>query len=268
LLDRLKQIAGRAAAAGIGLTIDAEASESLSLQLDLFEAWRPIQRWTAGEAGPLRCRPISCARWNGGRVAGDRWSPPQARRHADRRAAGEGRLLDAEVKRAQELGLERYPVFTDKRLTDLSYLACARRLSSGLDSVYPQFATHNPVTLACVLVLADQLGGASAAAARFECQRLTGWDGRCTARSQLCIRICRCARMPRSARSANCLPTSCAGLLENSASTSYVRRRRARNDPAICCARVFDFLDADLCPRDLPSSNGAAHAATTHCKGL
>src|SRR5439155_2945281 len=48
LLDRLKQIAGRAAAAGIGLTIDAEASESLSLQLDLFEALAvdpALDRW-------------------------------------------------------------------------------------------------------------------------------------------------------------------------------------------------------------------------------
>src|SRR5260221_704554 len=88
-----------------------------------------------------------------------------------------GAYWDAEVKRAQELGLACYPVFTDKRLTDLSYLACARRLLSGPDSVYPQFATHNPVSLACVLALADGPGGASAARARFECQRLHGMGG-------------------------------------------------------------------------------------------
>ena len=48
LLDRLKQISGRSAAAGIGLTIDAEESESLSLQLDLFEALAAdpaLDRW-------------------------------------------------------------------------------------------------------------------------------------------------------------------------------------------------------------------------------
>src|SRR5207245_9859575 len=48
LLDRLKPIAGRAAAAGIGLTVDAEESERLSLQLDLFEALAAhpaLDRW-------------------------------------------------------------------------------------------------------------------------------------------------------------------------------------------------------------------------------
>jgi len=48
LLDRLKQIAGRTAAAGIGLTVDAEESERLSLQLDLFEALAAdpaLDRW-------------------------------------------------------------------------------------------------------------------------------------------------------------------------------------------------------------------------------
>src|SRR3989442_15303303 len=64
-----------------------------------------------------------------------------------------GAYWDAEVKRAQELGLERYPVFTDKRLTDLSYLACARRLSAGLDSVHPRLPPHTPGPLAAVPAL-------------------------------------------------------------------------------------------------------------------
>src|SRR6195256_6552482 len=48
LLGRLRQFSGRAAAAGIGLTIDAEGSESLSLQLDLFAALAAdpaLDRW-------------------------------------------------------------------------------------------------------------------------------------------------------------------------------------------------------------------------------
>src|SRR5882757_5200055 len=178
LLDRLKQISGGAAAAGIGLTIDAEGSESLSLQLDLFEA--------------LAADP-ALDRWGGLGLAVQAYQP-RALQTVDalleiagrgrRRAAMpiavrlvKGAYWDAEVKRAQELGLARYPVFTDKGLTDLSYLACARRLSARPDSVYPQFATHNPVTLACVLALADRPGGASAAPARFEWQRLHGMGG-------------------------------------------------------------------------------------------
>src|SRR5438093_1252728 len=124
LLDRLKQISGRAAAAGVGLTIDAEGSESLSLQLDLFEA-------LAADPG--------LERWRGLGLAVQAYQPraPQTvdallEIAARRRERGgmpiavrlvKGAYWDAEVKRAQELALERYPVFTDKRLTDLPYLA-------------------------------------------------------------------------------------------------------------------------------------------------
>src|SRR5204863_119747 len=151
---------------------------------------------------PCRSRASRCMR-SGGNSSTRRPSPrrcgaPSATRAAGRQGASpstcwgkvrvpprtpiavrlvKGAYWDAEVKRAQELGLARYPVFTDKRLTDLSYLACARRLSVGPDGVRPQFATHNPVTLACVLALADRPGGASASPLRFEWQRLHGMGG-------------------------------------------------------------------------------------------
>jgi RHH-type proline utilization regulon transcriptional repressor/proline dehydrogenase/delta 1-pyrroline-5-carboxylate dehydrogenase len=54
-----------------------------------------------------------------------------------------GAYWDAEIKRAQELGLPHYPVFTHKHHTDVSYLACARALLDASDVIYPQFATHN-----------------------------------------------------------------------------------------------------------------------------
>src|SRR5213592_1516411 len=178
LLGRLKQISGRSAAAGIGLTIDAEGSESLSLQLDLFEALAAdpeLERWgglgLAVQAYQPRAPQTVDALLAIGACRRERGGMPIAVRLV------KGAYWDAEVKRAQELGLARYPVFTDKRLTDLSYLACARRLSVGPDGVRPQFATHNPVTLACVLALADRPGGASASPSRFEWQRLHGMGG-------------------------------------------------------------------------------------------
>ena len=58
-----------------------------------------------------------------------------------------GAYWDSEIKRAQERGLEGYPVFTRKAHTDVSYLACARSCSPRRDAVYPQFATHNAQTL-------------------------------------------------------------------------------------------------------------------------
>src|ERR1700704_6996990 len=65
-----------------------------------------------------------------------------------------GAYWDTEIKHAQERGLDGYPVFTRKVATDVSYLACARRLFAAGSALYPQFATHNAHTLATVLELA------------------------------------------------------------------------------------------------------------------
>src|SRR5581483_1392081 len=65
-----------------------------------------------------------------------------------------GAYWDSEIKRAQERGYAGYPVYTRKVATDVSYLACARRLFAGGAAFYPQFATHNAHTLAAVLEFA------------------------------------------------------------------------------------------------------------------
>ncbi len=79
-----------------------------------------------------------------------------------------GAYWDAEIKRAQEMGLPAYPVFTHKHHTDISYLACARALLAAPDAIYPQFATHNAGTIAAIV----QMGAKSGAP--FELQRLHG----------------------------------------------------------------------------------------------
>jgi RHH-type proline utilization regulon transcriptional repressor/proline dehydrogenase/delta 1-pyrroline-5-carboxylate dehydrogenase len=78
-----------------------------------------------------------------------------------------GAYWDAEIKRAQEQGLDGFPVFTRKVNTDVSYIACARKLLAASDAFYPQFATHNAHTLAAVLELAGDRRD-------FEFQRLHG----------------------------------------------------------------------------------------------
>ena len=65
-----------------------------------------------------------------------------------------GAYWDTEVKRAQVLGLDGFPVFTRKASTDVSFLACTRRLLAMTDRIYPQFATHNAHTMAAVLHMA------------------------------------------------------------------------------------------------------------------
>jgi RHH-type proline utilization regulon transcriptional repressor/proline dehydrogenase/delta 1-pyrroline-5-carboxylate dehydrogenase len=79
-----------------------------------------------------------------------------------------GAYWDAEIKRAQELGLPHYPVFTHKHHTDISYLACARALLEAQDVIFPQFATHNAGTIAAIVQMAGRTGAA------FELQRLHG----------------------------------------------------------------------------------------------
>jgi len=78
-----------------------------------------------------------------------------------------GAYWDSEIKRAQTLGLTGYPVFTRKANTDVSYIACAKKLLSMTDRIYPQFATHNAHTVAAILEMADDKKA-------FEFQRLHG----------------------------------------------------------------------------------------------
>src|SRR5262245_59262844 len=67
-----------------------------------------------------------------------------------------GAYWDTEIKRAQERGLADYPVFTRKAMTDLCYLSCMRKLLSARPLIYPQFATHNALTVAAVV---EEAGG-------------------------------------------------------------------------------------------------------------
>jgi RHH-type proline utilization regulon transcriptional repressor/proline dehydrogenase/delta 1-pyrroline-5-carboxylate dehydrogenase len=78
-----------------------------------------------------------------------------------------GAYWDTEIKRGQERGLADYPVFTRKAMTDLCYMACAKRLLTARPRLFPQFATHNALTVASVI---EDAGGVTG----FEFQRLYG----------------------------------------------------------------------------------------------
>ena len=142
----------QARAGNIAVTIDAEESERLEPSLDLFE--RLAAAPGAGRLGRPRPRGpgLSEARDPRHRLARGR-SPARERRRIPVRLV-KGAYWDSEIKRAQEQGLDDYPVFTRKLATDVSYLACARRLLAGGEAFYPQFATHNAQTLASIVELA------------------------------------------------------------------------------------------------------------------
>ncbi|MFN4163936.1 MAG: trifunctional transcriptional regulator/proline dehydrogenase/L-glutamate gamma-semialdehyde dehydrogenase [Ferrovibrio sp.] len=167
LLPRLKALALLARQYDIGLNIDAEEAERLEISLDLLESL---------------CFDADLAGWNGiGFVVQAYqkrapfvidWLIDLARRSHHRLMIRlvKGAYWDSEIKRAQFDGLEGFPVFTRKVHTDVSYLACARKLLAAPDAAYPQFATHNAHTLATIHTMA----GANYYPGQYEFQCLHG----------------------------------------------------------------------------------------------
>ena len=167
LVPRVWQLADRAARAGINLTMDAEEGERLELSLDVLDA---VMRRAATEHGGWRGLGLAVQSYQTRALDTVDHVVALARRHHMRLMVRlvKGAYWDAEIKRAQVLGLAGYPVYTHKHHSDLSYLACARTMLAAPDALYPQFASHNAVTIAAVMQLADRAG------APFEFQRLHG----------------------------------------------------------------------------------------------
>ena len=165
LLPRVLTLVDAAARANLNLTIDAEESDRLELSLDLIDA---IATHVAGCAPQWRGFGLAVQAYQTRAIAVIDEAARIARAHRLRLMARlvKGAYWDGEIKRAQELGLAGYPVFTHKRHTDISYLACARALLGHAEVIYAQFATHNAGTIAAIVRM-----GAGAA---FELQRLHG----------------------------------------------------------------------------------------------
>jgi RHH-type proline utilization regulon transcriptional repressor/proline dehydrogenase/delta 1-pyrroline-5-carboxylate dehydrogenase len=151
LLPRLKALAGLAKHYDIGINIDAEEADRLELSLDLLEALAldPALDGWAGIGFVIQAYGKRCP------FVID-WIVALARQTGRRIMVRlvKGAYWDSEIKRAQVDGLADYPVFTRKLHTDVSYLACARKLLSAPDAIFPQFATHNAQTLAAVMAMA------------------------------------------------------------------------------------------------------------------
>ncbi|MEE8272540.1 MAG: bifunctional proline dehydrogenase/L-glutamate gamma-semialdehyde dehydrogenase PutA [Alphaproteobacteria bacterium] len=164
LVPRARSLALLAKSANMGFNVDAEEADRLDLSLDA------IAEMLSDPA---------LGGWDGFGVVvqayGQRapyvldWLYDLAGR-LDRRLMVrlvKGAYWDTEIKRAQVLGLQGFPVFTRKNATDVSYIACARKLLAMADRIYPQFATHNAHTAAAVLRMAGDRDD-------FEFQRLHG----------------------------------------------------------------------------------------------
>ena len=153
LYGRLKSLTMLARQYDIGINIDAEEADRLEISLDLLERL---------------CFEPELAGWNGIGfvVQGYQKRCPfvidylidlaRRSRHRLMIRLVKGAYWDSEIKRAQVDGLEGYPVYTRKVYTDVSYVACARKLLSVPDAIYPQFATHNAHTLSAIYQIAGQ----------------------------------------------------------------------------------------------------------------
>ncbi|MBJ7223099.1 MULTISPECIES: trifunctional transcriptional regulator/proline dehydrogenase/L-glutamate gamma-semialdehyde dehydrogenase [unclassified Brenneria] len=151
LYPRLLSLTLQARQYDIGINIDAEEADRLEISLDLLEKL---------------CFEPQLAGWNGiGFViqAYQKRCPFVIDALIDLAQRSHRRLMvrlvkgaywDSEIKRAQVDGLEGYPVYTRKVYTDVSYLACARKLLAVPNLIYPQFATHNAHTLSAIYHLA------------------------------------------------------------------------------------------------------------------
>lgn len=172
LVPRVRALASLAKAAGLGFNIDAEEADRLALSLEVIEATLSDPALKGWEGFGVVVQAY-------GRRAGAviDWLHALATK-LDRKIMVrlvKGAYWDAEVKRAQVLGLESFPVFTRKQSTDVSYIANARKLLSLTDRIYPQFATHNAHTVAAVLHIARAQG---LTAMDYEFQRLHGMGER------------------------------------------------------------------------------------------
>ena len=223
LVPRVLELAQLAKSHGIGFTIDAEEADRLELSLDVI---------AAAYADP------SLDGWEGYGLAVQAYQKRApfvidfiadlARKHGRRipMRLVKGAYWDSEVKRAQVDGQPGYPVFTRKPNTDVSYLACARRMLEATDAIYPMFATHNAHTIASIHRMASTLlpkgEGKNHA---FEFQKLHGMGDDLYAEVIPADRLdvpCRVYAPVGSHE--DLLPYLVRRLLENGANSSFVNR--------------------------------------------
>ncbi|GLQ51630.1 bifunctional proline dehydrogenase/L-glutamate gamma-semialdehyde dehydrogenase PutA [Dyella flava] len=215
LTEKLLELSQLAMKQGIALSVDAEEADRLELSLDIIGdvfAHPSLQGWNGlgivVQAYSKRTPFVIDWLIETARAAGRRWYVRLVK----------GAYWDAEIKRAQELGLSGYPLYTRKPNTDVSYMACARKLfDAGSELIYPQFATHNAHTIAAVHHIAR--------GRPFEFQRLHGMGtdlyAEVIGKQNLNVP---CRVYAPVGTHEDLLPYLVRRLLENGANTSFVNR--------------------------------------------
>ncbi|SHJ38666.1 L-proline dehydrogenase /delta-1-pyrroline-5-carboxylate dehydrogenase [Shimia gijangensis] len=233
LVPRLRSLALLAKSAGMGLNIDAEEADRLSLSIDVIDA--------------VLTEP-ALAGWDGFGVVVQAYSKRagaaldtlyEMATKLDRKIMVrlvKGAYWDTEIKNAQVLGVDGFPVFTNKASTDISYIANARKLLGMTDRIYPQFATHNAHTVAAILDMAEDN-------CSYEFQRLHGM-GESLHDIVLTEQNTRCRIYAPVGAHRDLLAYLVRRLLENGANSSFVNQIVDEEVPAEDVARdPFDTVN-------------------------
>ena len=226
LTPRVLELARLAKAHELNFTVDAEEADRLELSLEVIAA---------------ALRDPSLAGWDGFGLAVQAYQKragaviewiADVAEALDRRLMVrlvKGAYWDTEIKRAQERGLADYPVFTRKAMTDLCYLDCMRKLLARRPRLYPQFATHNALTVACVIEYAGGIEG-------YEFQRLHGMGEALYQELRADLPAVSCRVYAPVGGYADLLAYLVRRLLENGANSSFVS---AAADPAVPIAEIL-----------------------------
>jgi RHH-type transcriptional regulator, proline utilization regulon repressor / proline dehydrogenase / delta 1-pyrroline-5-carboxylate dehydrogenase len=220
LVGRVKSLALQAKASNVGFTIDAEEARVLDLSLDIFEAvYRDpmLDGWT-GFGLALQSYQKRAHRVIDWLVDLQK----QVGRRIMLRLI-KGAYWDAEIKYAQEQGSSGYPVFTRKASTDVSFLACAKKILSHPTAFFAQFGTHNAYSVAAILTLTGERRD-------FEFQCLHGM-GNAMYDSIISAHHVSCRIYAPVGTHKNLLAYLVRRLLENGANTSFVNRIADTNLP-------------------------------------
>ena len=164
LTAKLIELAKQTKEMGIGLAVDAEETDRLEISLEIIQkvsAHPDLKDWNGFGLAVQTYQ--KCA------LPLIEWLSDMGRDHKRQLTVRlvKGAYWDMEIKLSQQQGLDGYPVFTRKAATDVSYIACAKRLLAEPGVFYPQFATHNAHSISAILEMAGENRN-------FEFQRLHG----------------------------------------------------------------------------------------------
>ena len=240
LIPKLEALVDLAFTKNVEVTIDAEEQDRLSVSLELIEKillnkkykdWNNIGMavqaygkrsievidWAEDilkERAPIHIRLVKGAYW------------------------------DYEIKQSQIKSHPGYSVFTNKSLTDLSYLHTAKKIFD-VEKIYPKFATHNAHTISAIYHMGINK--------TYEFQRLFGMGELLyDSASKVCEDISKASIYAPIGAYKDLLPYLVRRLLENGANSSFINRLLdSEVDPKKLAENPAKVLESKLEKNDL-----------------